>query len=71
MLNLTTASLRQGGFVESPLPRPGKFRVPVDSLARVDGEGWTVIVPAVGTDKLLVRAGSGAFKEVGLPAPLG
>ena len=70
-LSLTRDSLAKGGFVTSPIPRPGGFRLPTRSGARVDGEGWTAIVPGRGAGKILVREGQGEFKEVGLPAPLG
>ena len=70
-LRLSSTALGQGGFVESPLPRPGGFRLGAGPMERLEGEGWTAIVPALGSGKLLVRAGSGKFREVGLPAPIG
>ncbi|GAC1464522.1 MAG: hypothetical protein NVSMB9_03270 [Isosphaeraceae bacterium] len=68
---LSPEALASGGFLVSTIPRPGRFRIPPGSIGCVDGEGWTAIVPAMPTSKLLVRAGSGDFKEVSLPAPLG
>jgi hypothetical protein len=70
-VTIPAARLQMGGFVETPLPRPGSFRLPPEPLARVEGDGWTAIVPALEAAKILVRAGSGEFREVGLPAPVG
>ncbi len=71
-LAVSAASLAQGGFIESPLPRAGSFRLPPGPLAKIDGEGWTVVVPQAGSDTLLVKGGAGGeFKEVGLPSATG
>ncbi len=71
VLTLSAEALASGGFVEAPMPRPGVFRLPSGALARVEGEGWTAVIPSRKTDKLLVRPGSSEFKEIGLPAALG
>ncbi len=63
--------LSAGGFVESPLPRPGSFRLPPGPLARLEVDGVTVIIPSPTTEHLLVREGKGEFRKVELPAPLG
>jgi outer membrane protein assembly factor BamB len=70
-LALPHETLAKGGFVVSTLPRPGGFRLPAGAFARVEGDGWTAVVPAHRASKLLVRGGSGKYKEVGLPAPVG
>lgn len=71
-LTLDLAELRKGGFVSSTLPRPGAFRMPTAGAGRVEGDGWTAVIPAAGTSRLLARAGAtGAFREVPMPAPLG
>ncbi len=41
------------------------------SLARLDGDGWTAVVPALKASKLLVRLGADNFKEVPLPTRVG
>jgi len=68
---LTHQALSEGGFVVVPLPTPGSFRLPAGAVARVEGEGWTAVVPALKSSTILVRAGTGAFREVALPAPVG
>ena len=71
-LRLSREMLSKGGFVTSVLPRPGGFRVPASALATVEGEGWTAVVPAIGSTTILVRtADSSEYKEVGLPCPVG
>jgi len=67
---LSLESLRDGGFVELPLPRPGLFRLPSSTSQRLDVDGVTVVVPAPGSSRVLVRVGSGEFRPVELPAPL-
>jgi outer membrane protein assembly factor BamB len=70
-LTLARDQLRKGGFVEQPLPSPGKFRLPTTTTQRLELEGATVIVPSADADKILVREGSsGEFRSVDLPAPL-
>lgn len=71
LIALPHARLRKGGFVTSTLPKPGGFRLPPGAASRVDGEGWMAVVPARRMPRLLVRVGSGAFREVGLPATPG
>jgi len=68
---LPKSLLATGGFVAAQLPRPGGFRLPAGSAARVDGPGWTAVAPALGSTRLLARAGGGEFREVRRPAPLG
>jgi outer membrane protein assembly factor BamB len=68
---LTHQHLVQGGFVTSTLPTPGSFRLPAGAAARVEGDSWTAIFPALRLSKILVRSGTGAFQEVSLPAPIG
>lgn len=71
VLTLPLAALTKGGFVTAELPKPGRFRLPHTVVSRIEGEGWTVIVPALRASRLYVREGTGAFKEVSLPAPVG
>lgn len=68
---LSHKALAKGGFVVTPLPTPGSFRLPAGAVARVEEEGWTAVVPALRSSTMLVRAGSGPFKEVSLPSPIG
>ena len=63
-------SLRAGGFVEQPLPRPGVFRLPASTTQRLEIDGATVIVPEPGASRVLVRVGQGEFRPIELPAPL-
>jgi outer membrane protein assembly factor BamB len=70
-LSLSRKALTKGGFVPSMLPKPGGFRLSAESAERVEAGGWTALVPALHSSKLLVRGSSGEFKEVGLPAPVG
>jgi len=65
--------LRAGGFVEQPLPKPGAFRLPTSTAQRLEVDGATVIVPEAGAARVLVRSGpgTGEFRAVELPAPLG
>jgi outer membrane protein assembly factor BamB len=63
-------TLRTGGFLEQPLPRPGLFRLPASTTQRLEVDGATVIVPEPGASRVLVRVGSGEFRPVELPAPL-
>jgi hypothetical protein len=70
-VRLTRDRLASGGFVESPLPRPGGFRLPAGPLARLENDGVTVVVPGPGARHLLVRGGGeGEFRPVELPVPL-
>jgi outer membrane protein assembly factor BamB len=62
--------LRDGGFVELPLPRPGVFRVPASTTQRLEIDGATVVVPEPAASRIFVRVGSGEFRPVELPAPL-
>jgi outer membrane protein assembly factor BamB len=71
LITLTPESLAKGGFIESTLPKPGIFRIPPGSLARLDGEGWSAVIPALKATKLLVRIGADDYKEVPLPARIG
>ncbi len=72
VLTLSHEALVNGGFLTSVLPKPASFRIPPSALVRLEGEGWTVVVPALGASRVLVRAeGTEAFQEVGLPAPVG
>jgi hypothetical protein len=64
-------SRREGGFVLAGFPRPGGLRFSSADGVRVDGQGWTVVVPQLGSAKALVRAGSGDLRETSLPAPVG
>src|SRR5262249_11451425 len=69
---LTADDLKRRGFVASPLPGPGPFRVPAGARARLDGDGFSAIVPKLGAARVLVRPGaSGPFREVALPVPVG
>ncbi len=63
-------SLRSGGFVELPLPRPGMLRLPPTTSQRLEIDGATVVVPEPAASRILVRVGSGEFRPVELPAPL-
>jgi outer membrane protein assembly factor BamB len=64
--------LSKGGFLEMPLRRPGYFNLPPGPLRRLDRDGLTVLIPAPESDHLLVReGGTGEFRRVDLPAPLG
>ncbi len=69
-LSIDAAALKTGGFIEQPLPRPGVFRLPTSILQRLEIDGASVIVPEVGTSKILVRADTPDFKTVELPAPI-
>jgi outer membrane protein assembly factor BamB/TolA-binding protein len=69
-LSLDASSLKAGGFIEQQLPRPGTFRLPAAILQRLDVDGATVVVPEAGASKILVRADSGDFKAIELPARL-
>jgi outer membrane protein assembly factor BamB len=69
-LTIDVSSLKNGGFIEQPLPRPGTFRLPASILQRLDLDGATIVVPEAGTSKILVRADSPDFKTIELPAPL-
>ena len=71
LVTLTHDSLAKGGFIESTLPKPGVFRIPPGSLARLDGDGWSAVVPALKASKLLVRIGTDDYKEVPLPTRIG
>jgi outer membrane protein assembly factor BamB/outer membrane protein assembly factor BamD (BamD/ComL family) len=69
---LTANLLRDGGFLEQPLRRPGYFHLPPGPLRRLEREGLTILVPAPEADHLLVREGAtGDFRRIDLPAPLG
>ncbi len=70
-VNLSHELLTHGGFVTAALPAPGEFRLPPGALARVEGEGWTAVIPARGSAAMLVRSGTEAFRQVTLPAPVG
>lgn len=69
-LTLTREMLARGGFVTATLPKPGNFRLPATALERVEGDGWTAIVPALRSTRLLARGGAGDFQEVRLPVPV-
>ena len=72
LLKLSREMLAKGGFVTGLFPKPGGFRVPASALTRLEGEGWTAVVPALGASTIFVRAQeSSEFKEVGLPCPIG
>ncbi len=70
-LGLSSKMLRNGGFIEAPIPRPGSFRLPSLAFSRVVGESWTALIPSTGSTKCLVQSGSTDVREVGLPAPIG
>jgi len=70
-LTLTRDALAAGGFVTSTLPKPGGFRLPAGPVARVEGDGWTAVVAAPGSSRLLVRSDGKDFREVRLPAAVG
>ena len=71
-LTLSHDALVKGGFLTSVLPKPASFRIPPAALVRLEGDGWTAVVRALGSSRVLVRAeGAEAFQEVGLPAPVG
>ena len=53
------------------MPGLGTFRLPPGPLDRLEADGVTVIIPSPTTDHLLVREGTGEFRKVDLPAPLG
>jgi outer membrane protein assembly factor BamB len=72
LLTLSHEALSKGGFLTSVLPKPASFRIPPAALIRLEGDGWTAVVPALNSTRVLVRAdGADAFQEVGLPAPVG
>ena len=72
LLSLSQEMLAKGGFVTGLFPKPGGFRVPSSALTRLEGNGWTAVVPALGASTLLVRAADALeFKDVGLPCPMG
>lgn len=69
-LELSSKTLRSGGFVEQTLPAPGSSRLPegpFDWIARGDVD---VLVPDRRAERLYVRAQGGAWKDLRLPAPL-
>lgn len=70
-LTLTRDALRAGGFVEQPMARAGVFRIPASATQRLEVDGSTVVVPGPGAARVLVRSGTGEFRPVDLPAPLG
>lgn len=70
-LTISRDSLAHGGFVTSTLTRPGYFRLPTNPVARIEGNGWIALFPALGSPRMLVRAGGDDFKEVNLPAGVG
>ena len=70
-ISLSKEQLEHGGFVWTTVPGPGSFRLPAEPLARIDGEGWTVIVPALRTTRILVRIADGPFQDRELSAPVG
>ncbi len=70
-VDLARGALRAGGFVEQPLPKAGAFRLPTLMAQRLEVGEATVIVPAPGAARVLVRVGGGEFRGVELPAPLG
>ena len=70
-ISLSKEELGRGGFTYSSIPGPGVFRLPIDPLARLDGKGWTVIVPAIKSKRVFVRSGEGPFIDRQLPAPIG
>ena len=67
---LPLASLRAGGFVEQPLPKPAAFRLPAGTSGHLEIDGLTIVVPGPGAAQILVRRGSAEFRPVELPAPL-
>lgn len=71
LLTLDRSRLAAGGFVESPLPRPGGFRLPPGPLRRLEGGGATILVPGAGERFLLVRGRDGEFRQVDLPVAPG
>lgn len=70
-LKITASQLKAGGFVESPLPRPGSFRLPTGVEHRLEGEGMTILVPEPHARQLLVSREGGAFQAIDLPVALG
>ena len=71
-MKLSREQLSKGGFVTEVLPRPGGFKIPTSALARLEGKGWSAVVPAIGSTTILVMATDAKeFKEIGLPCPIG
>ncbi|WP_406699924.1 PQQ-binding-like beta-propeller repeat protein [Singulisphaera sp. Ch08] len=70
-LSLSDRQLRAGGFLESTLPRPAEFRIPVGVERRLEGEGSTILVPGSSAKQLLVSREGGAFRPIDLPVALG
>ncbi|MBX6313440.1 MAG: PQQ-binding-like beta-propeller repeat protein, partial [Isosphaeraceae bacterium] len=68
---LSRSDLAAGGFVEGALPKPGNPPViPPHPDRRLEAAGLEIVVPELGSNYLLVRAGEGEFRKVELPAPL-
>ena len=70
-LTLSPSRLASGGFIESSVPGPGRFRLPPGPLHRLDAEGLSVIIPGPDARHLLTGGGAGDFRRIDLPAPLG
>jgi outer membrane protein assembly factor BamB len=69
-VTLSRSQLASGGFVEVPIPKAVDPVLPPGPLVRLEGEGLTIIIPAPGASRLMVRDGDGPFRAVELPAPL-
>ena len=59
----SAARLAKGGLRRVPFPRPGSFRLPPEPLARVEGDGWTAVVPALKSATMLVRSKTRAISR--------
>ncbi len=71
LMSLGRGQLEGGGFVEQPLSKPGTFRVPsLDAAWFACGES-IVMIPSTTADHILVRVGTGKFRAIDLPSPLG
>jgi hypothetical protein len=70
-MTLSASQLKAGGFLESTLPRPGEFRLPASVEQRLEGEGFTILVPGPNARQLLVSREGGAFRPIDLPVALG
>ncbi|AGA29349.1 outer membrane protein assembly factor BamB family protein [Singulisphaera acidiphila] len=70
-IQIPASQLKAGGFLESPLPRPGEFRIPASVERRIEEEGLTILVPGPNARQLLVSRESGPFQPIELPITLG
>jgi outer membrane protein assembly factor BamB len=69
-LAVSLSQLRDGGFIEQPLPAPGAFRLPGGPLAHWRIGEARVVLPDPHAGSLLVGKGAGPLRAVALPSPL-